>query len=107
MIHILLLGFGVFTDPAGIDEEFRKAWFSFFCRSGQRERSLEEFNFEVRGWLPTQDEVFFLFLLVKFRRKGATAGILDGWVAGAEGLFLVPWFDGLARTLTKVEEIGV
>ena len=45
-------GSGVLADPAGIDEEFRKAWLSYFCRSGQREVSLEEFNDEVEGWLP-------------------------------------------------------
>ena len=31
--------------------EFRKAWLPFFCRSGQREASLEEFNEEVGDWL--------------------------------------------------------
>ena len=35
--------------PARIDEEFRKAWLPYFCRSGQREASLEEFNEEVEG----------------------------------------------------------
>ena len=34
-------GSGVLADPARIDEEFRKAWLPFFCRSGQREASLE------------------------------------------------------------------
>ena len=37
-------GSGVLADPAGIDEEFRKAWLPYFCRSGQRETSLDEFN---------------------------------------------------------------
>ena len=32
-------------DPSQIDEEFRKAWLPYFHRSGQREASLEEFNF--------------------------------------------------------------
>ena len=31
----------VVLDPARIDEEFRKAWLPYFCRSGQREASLE------------------------------------------------------------------
>ena len=39
-------------DPTRIDEEFRKAWLPYFCRSGQREASLEEFAFAVDGWLP-------------------------------------------------------
>ena len=45
-------GSGVLADPARIDEEFRKAWLPYFCRSGQRETSLEEFTREVEGWLP-------------------------------------------------------
>ena len=42
----------VLADPARIDEEFRKAWLPYFCRSGQREASLEELALEVDGWLP-------------------------------------------------------
>ena len=56
----------------------------YFCRSGQRDTSLEEFNLEVEGWLP---------LLLEFElprlngqmladvvlKKGATASSLDGW----------------------------
>ena len=45
-------GSGVLSDPARIDEEFRKAWLPYFCRSGHREASLEEFDREVEGWLP-------------------------------------------------------
>ena len=40
-----------------IDEEFQKAWFPYFCRSGQRETNLEEFAHEVWGWLPVLPEV--------------------------------------------------
>ena len=43
---------GVLADPGWIDEEFRKAWLPYFCRSGQRDTSLEEFDREVDGWLP-------------------------------------------------------
>ena len=39
------VGSGVLANQARIDEEFRKAWLPFFCRSGQRETSLEEFSF--------------------------------------------------------------
>ena len=35
------------ADPARIVEEFRKAWLPHFCRSWQREASLEEFTLEV------------------------------------------------------------
>ena len=77
-------GSGVLSDPVKIDEEIRKAWLPFFCRSGQREASLEEFNEEVEGWLPLLPEVDVppltgsdLFQVVPC--KTATAGSLDGW----------------------------
>ena len=41
------------------------------------------------------------------RREGATAGSLDGWGWRKFKAFLVPWFDGLARILCKVEDTGV
>ena len=55
-------GSGVLADPARIDEEFRKAWLPDFCRSGQRDTSLEEFDREVEGWLPLLPEVDLPFL---------------------------------------------
>ena len=97
---------------ADIDEEFRKAWLPYFCRSGQRETSFDEFNGECVGWLPHLDEFFFpaltgdmLFEVVK--RKSATAGSLDGWGWRELKVLPVAWFDGLARILTRVEEVGV
>ena len=45
--HLTPGGSGVLADPARIDEEFRKAWLPYFCRSGQRETSLDEFDHEV------------------------------------------------------------
>ena len=45
-------GSGVLADPGRIDEKFGKAWLPYFCRSGQRDTSLEEFNQEVEGWSP-------------------------------------------------------
>ena len=50
--HLTPGGSGVLADPAGIDEEIRMAWLPYFCRSGQRDTSLEEFDREVHGWLP-------------------------------------------------------
>ena len=40
---------GVLADLARIDEEFLKAWLPYFCRSGQREASLEKFDRDVDG----------------------------------------------------------
>ena len=45
--HLTLGGSGILSDQTRIDEEFRKAWLPYFCRSGQRDTSLEEFNEEV------------------------------------------------------------
>ena len=77
-------GSGVLADPAKIDEQFRNAWLPYFCRSGQREANLEEFNEEVVGWLPLLPEVDMppltgddIFQVV--RCKTATAGSLNGW----------------------------
>ena len=38
--HLSPGGSGVLSDPARIDEEFRKAWLPYFCRSGQRKPAL-------------------------------------------------------------------
>ena len=48
--HLTRGGSGVVADPGRIDEEFRNAWLPYFCRSGQRETSLEEFTHEVEGY---------------------------------------------------------
>ena len=87
-------------------------WLPLFCRSGQREASLEEFDAEVEGWLPLLPEVDLppltgTVLAEVVRRKTATAGGLDGWGWRELKAFSVPWFDRLARILTKVEEEGV
>ena len=100
------------ADPARIDEEFRKAWLPFFCSSGQRDTSLEEFDREVDGWLPLLPEVALPRLTGQMladvvRRKGATAGSLDEWGWRELKVLPVAWFDGLASILSKVEDIGV
>ena len=105
-------GSGVLSDPSRIDEEFRKAWLPYFCRSGQREASLEEFAREVEGWLPLLPEVSlpcltFQMLADVVRSKGATAGSLDGWGWRELKVLPVSWYDGLARILTSVEDTGV
>ena len=100
------------ADPAKIGEEFRKAWLPYFCRSGQREASLEEFDREVEGWLPLLPEVSLPCLTGQMladvvRGKGATAGSLDGWGWRELKVLHVSWYDGLARILTTVEDTGV
>ena len=105
-------GSGVLSDPSRIDEEFRKAWLPYLCRSGQREASLEEFDREVDGWLPLLPEVHLSCLTGQVladvvQRKSATAGSLDGWGWRELKVLPVSWYDGLARILTKVEDTGV
>ena len=105
-------GSGVLADPARIDEEFRKAWLPYFCRSGQRETSHEEFTHEVEGWLHFLPEVALPQLTGEMlaegeHRDGATAGSLDGWGWLEFKARPVPWFDGLARILSKVEDTGI
>ena len=58
--------------------------FPIFCRSGQREASLEDFDREVEGWLPLLAEVHLPRLTGQMlddvvQRKSVTAGSLDGW----------------------------
>ena len=87
-----------FSNPARIDEKFRKAWLPYFCCSWQRETSLDEFSFEVEGWLPLLPEVHLPRLTGQMladvvQRKGVTAGSLDGW--GWRELKVLPlsWYD--------------
>ena len=110
--HLTPGGSGVLADPSRIDEEFRKAWLPYFWSCGQRETSLEEFSFEVDGWLPVLPIVDLprltgqmLFDVV--HRKSATAGSLDGWGWKELKVLPVSWFDQLARILTLVEDYGV
>ena len=77
-------GSGVFSDPNQIDAEFGKAWLPYFFRSGHRGTSLDEFGFEVDGWLPLLPEVHLPRLTGQLladvvHRKGVSAGGLDGW----------------------------
>ena len=74
-----------------------KLGFFFFCRSGQREASFE-------SSLPALTGEMFADVV---RRKGAAAGSLDGWGWREMRVLPVAWFDGLARILSKVEEVGV
>ena len=41
------------------------------------------------------------------QRKSATAGSLDGWGWRELKVLPVSWYDGLARILTKVEDLGI
>ena len=110
--HLSPGGSGVLSDPSRIDEEFRKAWLPSFCRSGQRDTSLEEFSFEVDGWLPLLPLVDLPRLTSQrlydvVHRKSATAGSLDGWGWKELKVLPVSWFDELARILSLVEDTGV
>ena len=96
--HLTPSGSGVLADPAKIDEEFRKASLPYFCRSGQRDTSLEEFDREDDGWLPLLPEVHVppltgQMLADVVHRKSATAGSLDGWEWRELKVLPVAWYD--------------
>ena len=110
--HLSPGGSGVLSDPARIDEEFRKAWLPYFCRSGQIEASFEEFYWEIEGWLPLLPEVHLPCLTGQMladvvQRKSITAGSLDGWGWRELKVLPVSWYDELARFLARVEDFGV
>ena len=110
--HLSPGGSGVLSDPSRIDEEFRKAWLPYFCRSGQRETSLDEFSFEVDGWLPILPEIQLPRLTGQMLadvvlRKAVSSGSLDGWGWRELEVLPVSWYGGLARILTKDEDTGV
>ena len=110
--HLTPGGFGFLADPDRIDEEFRKAWLPYFCRTGQRDTSLEEFSFEVEGWLPLLPVFELLRLTGQMLadvvcHKSATAGSLDGLGWRELKVLPVSWFDELARILSLVEDTGV
>ena len=76
------------------------------------ETSLDEFSFEVDGWLPLLPEVHLPRLTGQLladvvHRKGVSAGGLDGWGWREFKVLPISWFDELARILSKVEDLGV
>ena len=85
---------------------------SLFLSLWHRDTSLDEFSFEVDGWLPLLP-VFELpgltgqMLSDVVHRKSATAGSLDGWGWREFQILPVSWYDELARVLTLVEDSGV
>ena len=110
--HLTLDGSSVPSDPDKIDEEFRKAWLPYFCRSGQRETNLDEFGFEVDGWLPLLPEIPLPRLTVQILadvvlRENVAAGGLHGWGWMEFKVLPFSWFDELAHILSKVEDLGV
>ena len=66
----------------------------------------------LEGWLPFFPDVALPrrageMLADVVRRKGATAESLDGWGWRELKALPVAWCDGLARILTKVEDVGM
>ena len=79
--HLTPGGSGVLSDPARIDEEFRKAWIPYFCRSGQREAIFEKFAQEFEGCpVVALAELTGEMLAEVFRGKGALQVVLMGGV---------------------------
>ena len=82
--HLTPGGSGVLASPDRIDEGFRKAWLPYFCRSGQREASLEEFNEEVEGLLLLLPEIKMPpgLVMIFFRLFGVKLLLLVVWMVG-------------------------
>ena len=104
-------GSGVQSDPGGIDEQFRKAWFPSFCRTDKGSVDFSAYLDEFGGWLPSLAEVDFPPLLGSefddvVQREKSTSCSVDGW--GWRDLQALPvtWFDWLAVVLTRVELDG-
>ena len=101
------------ADPARIDEEFRKAWLPYFCRSlGKGIPALRRSIRRLKGgyhFYPrfSSPRLTGQMLADVVQRKGATASSLDGWEWRELKVLLVSWYDELARILTKVEDLGV
>ena len=73
---------------------------------------MRKFDHEVRGWLPVLLEASLprltgRLLVDVVQCKGVSAGGFDGWVWRELKVLPVSWFDGLARTLAKVEDSGI
>ena len=78
ILHLVVLGFLLIR--LGLTKNSERPGFPAFCRAGQRETSLEEFSFEVDGWLPLLPEVHLPRLTGQMladvvQRKSATVGI--------------------------------
>ena len=72
------------ADPARIDQEFCEGWLPYFCRSGQREASLEEFNEGIDGWLPlvpviSLPQLTGEILLMLCDARAPRLVVFDGW----------------------------
>ena len=108
ILRLMVLGFLLIHIALMRNSE--RLGFPFFRRFGQRDTSLEEFDREVEGWLPLLSGIFLRtgqMLADVVQRKGATAGILDGWVWRELKVLLVSWYDELARILIKGEDLGL
>ena len=89
-------GSGVLADPVELMRNSEKRGFPIFIVLGKMRPALRGIH-RLTGEM-VADVV---------RRKGVTAGSLDGWGWRELNALPVAWYDGLARILTKVEEIGV
>ena len=89
-LGVTLGGSGVLSDPGLVDEQFRKAWLPYFCTADRRSRiplfSMQKLVAGCRHSLRLSSlRLFGQDLYVVVHRKKATAGSLDGGLAGVEG----------------------
>ena len=102
----------ILVGPHLIDAEFRKAWMSFFCRSGHPVVTPDQF-LDFVGHLLLQEPLLGLPWITGRDLQevaGATksaAGGLDGWAWNEIKALPLPWLSGLAILLQLVETSGV
>ena len=60
------LWIGIFVTTQDIVEQFQKTWLLFFCRAGREEVDVDDFAYEVEGWLPRLDEYSCMLCTVRF-----------------------------------------
>ena len=91
-----------------IDEQFRKAWVPFFCKTDKGPDDIAAYLGEVGCWLPSLDEIDFPPLLGSelhdvVQHEKSSAGSWAGW--GWRNLKAPPvsWFDWLGVVLARVE----
>ena len=109
ILALLVEGLVFWLILRGLTRNSVKLGLPTFAALGKGEASLEEFDAEVESWLPLLPEVDLPLLIGAdlagvARRKTATAGSLDGWGWRELKTLPIPWFDGLATILTKVQE---
>ena len=102
----------ILVEPHLIGAEFCGAWVPYFCWSGHRVVTVDQFLRFVNPFLPREPvldlpRITGQDLLEMAKAKKSTAGGLDGWAWNEVKALPLALFSGLAILLIMVESIGV